>query len=93
MLERFYDPTNGTITADGVDTKLMNLSVLRSQLSIVSQEPNLFSRTIAENIAYGDNGKVVTKQEIIDAAKKANIHSFIVALPMVSHTPITLSVS
>lgn len=85
ILERFYDPTSGTVTANGLETKSMNLSILRSQLSIVSQEPNLFSRTIADNIAYGDNERIITKQEIIDAAKKANIHNFISALPMVSY--------
>jgi ABC-type multidrug transport system fused ATPase/permease subunit len=57
---------------------------LRLQLGIVSQEPILFDRTIAENIAYGDNSRTVPMSEIIEAAKKANIHNFITNLPLVS---------
>jgi ATP-binding cassette subfamily B (MDR/TAP) protein 1 len=52
-------------------------------MGIVSQEPVLFDRTIAENIAYGDNSREVPMEEIIEAAKKANIHSFISSLPLV----------
>jgi ABC-type multidrug transport system fused ATPase/permease subunit len=52
-------------------------------MGIVSQEPVLFDRTIAENIAYGDNSRDVPMEEIIDAARKANIHSFISSLPLV----------
>lgn len=62
----------------------MSIPLLRSQLGIVSQEPVLFDRTIAENIAYGDNSRKVTDSEIIEAAKKSNIHTFISALPLVS---------
>lgn len=57
---------------------------VRSKLSIVSQEPVLFDKTIAENIAYGDNSRTVTINEIMDAAKVANVHNFIVQLPQVS---------
>jgi ATP-binding cassette, subfamily B (MDR/TAP), member 1 len=56
---------------------------LRSNLGIVSQEPTLFDRTISENIAYGDNSRIALQQEIIEAAKKANIHKFISSLPLV----------
>jgi ATP-binding cassette subfamily B (MDR/TAP) protein 1 len=59
------------------------LDCLRAQMGIVSQEPVLFDRTIAENIAYGDNSREVPMEEIIEAAKKANIHSFISSLPLV----------
>jgi ATP-binding cassette subfamily B (MDR/TAP) protein 1 len=52
----------------------------------VSQEPNLFDRTIAENIAYGANNRTVSMDEIIEAAVSANIHSFISSLPLVSKT-------
>ena len=48
---------------------------IRSQLGIVSQEPILFDRTIAENIMYGDNERIVPMDEVIEAAKQANIHS------------------
>lgn len=84
LLERFYDPAEGMVSVDGKDTKGMHLSSLRSHLGIVSQEPNLFSRTIAENIAFGDNRREVGMDEIIQAAKDANIHNFIVGLPMVN---------
>lgn len=55
---------------------------LRSKIGIVSQEPVLFDKTIAENIAYGDNTREVDLSEVIEAAKIANIHSFIASLPM-----------
>ena len=61
----------------------MDLHWLRSQLGIVSQEPILFDLSIAENIAYGDNSREVSMDEIIEAAKKANIHNFIANLPQV----------
>lgn len=61
----------------------LKLSQLRKNLGIVSQEPILFDRTIGENIAYGDNSRVVPQQEIIEAAKQANIHNFITSLPLV----------
>jgi len=68
----------------GKDIRSVPLHHLRAQLGIVSQEPVLFDRTIAENIAYGDNSREVQMEEIIDAAKKSNIHSFISSLPLVS---------
>ncbi|KAL3285372.1 hypothetical protein HHI36_019479 [Cryptolaemus montrouzieri] len=82
LLERFYDPNSGSVEVDKEDLRNMKMSSLRSNLGIVSQEPNLFDRTIGENIAYGDNSRIVTNEEIIDAAKKANIHSFIASLPL-----------
>ena len=54
---------------------------LRSQIGIVQQEPILFDLSIAENIAYGDNSRTVPMEEIVQAAKKANIHGFILNLP------------
>ncbi len=56
---------------------------VRSKLGLVSQEPVLFDRTLAENIMYGDNGRVVSMDEVVEAAKKANIHNFVSQLPMV----------
>ncbi|KAF5272729.1 hypothetical protein FQA39_LY07756 [Lamprigera yunnana] len=82
LLERFYDPNSGTILIDDNLIKDMKLSTLRSQLGFVSQEPNLFSKTIADNIAYGDNSRQVSRMEIIRAAQKANIHDFITSLPL-----------
>jgi ATP-binding cassette subfamily B (MDR/TAP) protein 1 len=69
---------------DEHDVSSITLRSLRLQLGIVSQEPVLFDRTIAENIAYGDNSRTVPMSEIIDTAKKANIHNFISTLPLVS---------
>lgn len=62
----------------------MRLTTLRRNLGIVSQEPVLFDRTIKENIAYGDNTRLVPIEEIVQAAKEANVHAFIAALPAVS---------
>ncbi|KAM4688620.1 ATP-dependent translocase ABCB1-like [Discoglossus pictus] len=81
LLERFYDPVEGQVFADGIDTTSLNLKWLRSQLGIVSQEPILFDCSIGENIKYGDNSRLVTWEEVIEAAKAANIHAFIESLP------------
>ncbi|XP_057672653.1 ATP-dependent translocase ABCB1-like isoform X5 [Diorhabda carinulata] len=81
LIERFYDPTSGNVQLDDFDIKSFTLSSLRSHLGIVSQEPNLFNKTIGENIAYGDNSRVVPMDEIIHAAKCANIHNFVSSLP------------
>ncbi|XP_074754153.1 ATP-binding cassette sub-family B member 5 isoform X2 [Athene noctua] len=81
LLERFYDPVEGQVLADGFDTRSLNLQWLRSRLGLVSQEPILFDCSIAENIQYGDNSRVVSQEEIEAAAKAANIHAFIENLP------------
>ncbi|NXD36043.1 MDR1 protein, partial [Copsychus sechellarum] len=81
LLERFYDPVEGQVLADGFDTKSLHLQWLRSRLGLVSQEPILFDCSIAENIQYGDNSRVVSQEEIEEAAKAANIHAFIEKLP------------
>ncbi|XP_032108922.1 phosphatidylcholine translocator ABCB4 isoform X2 [Sapajus apella] len=81
LLERFYDPLAGTVFLDGQEAKKLNVQWLRAQLGIVSQEPILFDCSIAENIAYGDNSRVASQDEIVSAAKAANIHHFIETLP------------
>ncbi|XP_047550293.1 ATP-dependent translocase ABCB1 isoform X3 [Lutra lutra] len=81
LLERFYDPLAGTVLIDGEEIKNLNVQWLRAHLGIVSQEPILFDCSIAENIAYGDNSRVVSQEEIVQAAKEANIHPFIETLP------------
>ncbi|XP_040292276.1 ATP-dependent translocase ABCB1-like isoform X2 [Bufo bufo] len=81
LLERFYDPVEGTVFADGKDTKKLNLKWLRSQMGIVSQEPMLFDCSIEENIQYGVLSREVTHEEVVEAAKAANIHTFIENLP------------
>lgn len=82
LLQRFYDVDAGSVGIDDVDLRNVSLSNLRRQLGIVSQEPILFDRSIRENIEYGDNKREVSEQEIIAAAKKANIHNFVSALPL-----------
>jgi ATP-binding cassette subfamily B protein len=79
LLTRFYDPTHGQILLDGVDLRDYKLADLRNQFAIVLQEPVLFSSSIAENIAYARLD--ATKDEIVEAAKAANAHEFIMALP------------
>ncbi|XP_035829100.1 ATP-dependent translocase ABCB1 isoform X2 [Aplysia californica] len=81
LIERFYDSEDGAVCLSQNDLKTLNIQWLRAQIGIVSQEPVLFDRSIAENIAYGDNSRVVSMDEIISAARGANIHSFISSLP------------
>eukprot|EP00964_Phaeocystis_antarctica_P072415 scaffold44285_cov33-Phaeocystis_antarctica.AAC.1 len=75
LLERFYDPTSGSVTLDGADLKTLNLKWLRKQLGLVSQEPTLFVGTVAENIQMGLPG--ASQADIEEAAKLANAHDFI----------------
>ncbi|XP_048881355.1 ATP-dependent translocase ABCB1 isoform X34 [Brienomyrus brachyistius] len=86
LLERFYDVASGHVSLDGHDIKSLNLAWLRSQLGLVSQEPILFDCSIAENIQYGDNSRDVSQTEIEEAAKSANIHTFIQSLPETYNT-------
>ena len=79
LLPRFYDVTGGRITIDGKDVRTLTLKSLRSQIGMVQQDVYLFSGTIRENIAYGKPGADI--DEIIEAAKRANIHDFIKELP------------
>lgn len=79
LIPRFYDPLNGSIFLDGTDTRKLTLRSLREQISIVLQQPLLFSGSIADNIRYGRLD--ATMDEIIEAAKDANAHDFISALP------------
>lgn len=84
LLLRYYDPLLGTLNLDGIPTTEFPIRQLRFHIGLVSQEPVLFNRTIAENIAYGDNSRIVPLTEIIAAAEMANIHRFITSLPLVS---------
>jgi ATP-binding cassette, subfamily B, bacterial len=79
MLARFFDPWSGTISLDGVNLREIRLADLRRQIGLVLQEPFLFPRTVAENIAYGRPD--ATMEEIERAAKLANADEFIVELP------------
>ncbi|XP_073754676.1 ATP-binding cassette sub-family B member 5 isoform X2 [Callorhinus ursinus] len=90
LLQRFYDPVQGQVLFDGVDAKELNVQWLRSQIATVSQEPVLFNCSIADNIAYGDNSRVVPLDEIKEVANAANIHSFIEGLPEKYNTQVGL---
>ena len=79
LLPRFYDVTGGRITVDGKDVRTLTLKSLRSQIGMVQQDVYLFCGTIRDNIAYGKPG--ASQKEIEEAAKRANIHDFIISLP------------
>ena len=78
LLPRFYDVTGGAVLIDGQDVRGLTLKSLRSAIGIVQQDVYLFSGTIRENIAYGKPD--ATDEEIVEAAKKANIHEFVMGL-------------
>lgn len=79
LLQRFYEPNEGEILIDGISIKRMKLDSLRNQIGVVHQEPLLFNKTIKENICYGK--LEATNEEVINAAKIANAHNFIMQLP------------
>ncbi|MCJ8140754.1 ABC transporter ATP-binding protein [Falsirhodobacter halotolerans] len=79
LVPRFYDPTGGRITIDGVALTDMTLDSLRRQIGIVSQDVFLFGGTLRENIAYGD--LTATEEQIIEAARRAQLAPMIAALP------------
>ena len=93
LIERFYDPSAGALKLEDVDLRDLNLRWLRSQIGIVSQEPVLFDCSIAENIRYGALFREVSDSEIVEAAKSANIHSFIESLPQVRTETETISLN
>jgi ATP-binding cassette subfamily B protein len=79
LIQRFYDPENGSISLDGIDLKSIKQKSLRNSIGIVLQEPLLFNESIRNNIAYGR--KDASLEEIIEAAKIANIHERIMEMP------------
>ena len=79
LIQRFYDPLSGEVFVGGKDVRQLNTKWLRQHIGVVSQEPVLFDTTIAENIKYGKEGSTVA--EVETAAKNANAHDFISALP------------
>lgn len=88
LIERFYDPSSGTVKLDNHNLKDLNLTWLRSQIGLVSQEPNLFATTVRQNIAFGlinTSHEHATEEEkfalIQNACIKANAHDFITELP------------
>lgn len=87
LLNRFYDVTSGAVKFDGIDVRQLDLTTLRKQVGIVLQDSVLFTGTIATNIKFGKPN--ASDQEMIVAAKKANIHDFIMSLPKGYETEIT----
>eukprot|EP01137_Pigoraptor_chileana_P035614 Opistho-2@29922 len=79
LLERFYDPDTGSVHIDDNDTSTLRPSVLRNTMSLVGQEPILFAASIAENIRYGR--EAAGFDEVVAAAKLANLHDFVESLP------------
>ncbi|CAI7878245.1 unnamed protein product [Closterium sp. NIES-53] len=86
LIQRFYDPTAGSVSLDGADLRQLSLTWLRSQLGLVSQEPSLFATSILENIRYGKED--ATLEEVEEAARIANAHSFVTALPQGYNTQV-----
>ena len=79
LLNRFYDVTGGSVTFDGVDIRQLDLKSLRDHVGIVLQDSVLFTGTVADNIKFGR--PTASDDDMIDAAKQANIHDFIMSLP------------
>jgi ATP-binding cassette subfamily B protein len=79
LLPRFYDVTSGSVTIDGTDVRDIKLASLRGAIGVVQQDVYMFAGTVKENIAYGRPG--AGDEEIVRAAKEANIHDFIMSLP------------
>ena len=79
LIPRFYDVTGGKITIDGTDIRKVTLKSLRNHIGMVQQDVYLFAGTIFENIAYGKPG--ADREEVIQAAKNANAHEFIMSFP------------
>lgn len=79
LIPRFYDVSEGSIKIDGTDIRDVTLNSLRNQIGMVQQDVYLFAGTIMDNIAYGKPG--ATKEEVIEAAKNANAHEFIMSFP------------
>ena len=87
LINRFYDIQSGSITYDGIDVKLIDKDSLRKSLGIVLQDTHLFSGTIAENIAYGRED--ASREEILEAARIANVDSFVKHLDQGYETMLT----
>jgi ABC-type multidrug transport system fused ATPase/permease subunit len=91
LLERFYDVRSGSLKIDNEELRDCNLQNVRSYMALVQQEPDLFNRSVKENILYGlshEEGIPVTDEQVVDAAKAANAHEFISKLPLGYDAPV-----
>jgi len=86
LIERFYDPTRGAITLDGVDISRVDPKALRAEIALVPQDAFIFGASVADNIAYGAPN--ATRAEIVEAAKRAAADGFVAALPQGYDTPL-----
>ncbi|KAL6553003.1 ABC transporter B member 19 [Orobanche gracilis] len=86
LIERFYDPIGGKVMIDGKDIRRLNLKSLRLKIGLVQQEPALFAASIFDNIAHGKDG--ATEAEVVEAARAANVHTFVSGLPEGYETPV-----
>ena len=96
LIQRLYDPQEGVVLVDGIDVREWHLETLRNRIGIVSQEPTLFGTTVEQNIAYGAPTDVATPPthvEVEAAARAANAHDFITALPSGYETVVGTSVA
>lgn len=89
LLERFYERNSGKIIIGNEDIIAYRLNKLRGMMSMILNKNNLFKRTVFENIAYGDNSRTVTMNEVIEITKKMNVHNTITALPLGYETVIS----
>ncbi|KAK3823507.1 MAG: P-loop containing nucleoside triphosphate hydrolase protein [Benniella sp.] len=89
LLERWYDALGGQVVVDHYGIKDLQLNNLRSKMALVGQEPVLFDISIGENIRYGiPDGEMADHEQVVAAAKAANIHNFVMSLPMKYDTPV-----
>ncbi|PLR66326.1 MULTISPECIES: ABC transporter ATP-binding protein [Bacillaceae] len=86
LIPRFYDVTDGEVLLDGIDVRALDLHFLRSKVGVVQQDVYLFAGTVMDNIRYGKPN--ASEEEIIEAAKHANAHDFILSLPNGYHSEI-----
>ncbi len=86
LVPRLYEPTHGRVLIDGIDVGACSLRSVRNQIAMVTQETILFDGSIAENLTYGQ--RHVAEQRMIDAAKRAHAHQFIMSLPQGYDTPL-----
>ena len=81
LIPRFYDATQGQVLVDGVDVREYNQHALRDKIGYVSQKSILFSGTVASNVAYGDNGKPSSEEEVAQAVRTAQAEEFVLKMP------------